>query len=360
MINRLVSKSGFIVFIVSCSLLSTHALSNKIKISGDLMLDHDIFDAGFLEEDDSSEKRSEIRRAGLSFNTELMDDWKAKLKVDFSGDNIELKDAYIKYKGLSWADVVIGKQKEGFGLEKLSASRDAVMIERSLVTSALAPGRSFGINLSGDESQFNWQLGYFHPEEDQSSTAITGRFAWLPWREKDELVHIGLAFSERDLEGNEFRINEKMEVHTADSFIEGNKIFANKESLRGIELLWQKSGFTALSEWQQATVTDTEQVEYDYKGGYLQVSYQLSGGNRKYKNGELGKVINSGWELTSRYSHFELVDEAHKIKTYAIGVNYTVNEHLKFMVDYIKAEQFEESIKLSADNAISFRAQYTF
>jgi phosphate-selective porin OprO/OprP len=359
MMNHLISKSGLIIFTIFCSLLSTHALSDKIKVSGDLMLDHDIFDSGFLEEGNSSEKKSEIRRAGLSFKTEFMDDWQAKLKIDFSGDNIELKDAYMKYKGLSWADIVIGKQKEGFGLEKLSSSRNAIMIERSLVTSALTPGRSFGINLSGGETKFNWQLGYFQPEED-SSTAITGRLAWLPWREKDELVHIGLAFSERDLDGNEFRINEKMEVHTADSFIEGNTIFANKESLQGVEFLWQKSGFTALSEWQQATVTDTDNVEYDYKGGYVQVSYQLSGGNRKYKNGELGKVIHSGWELTSRYSYFELVEEGHEVETYAIGVNYTVNDRLKFMVDYIKAEQFEESIKFSADNAISFRAQYTF
>jgi phosphate-selective porin OprO/OprP len=360
MINRLVSKSGFIVFIVSCSLLSTHALSKKIKISGNLMLDHDIFDSGFLEDGDSSEKRSAIRRAGLSLKTELMDDWKAKLKVDFSGENIELKDAYIKYKGLSWADIVIGKQKEGFGLEKLSPSRYAIMIERSLVTSALAPGRSHGINLSGGETKFNWQLGYFQPEEHESSTAITGRFAWLPWREENELVHIGLAFSERDLDGKEYRVNEKMEVHTSDSLIEGNKFLANKESLQGIEFLWQQAGFTALAEWQQATVTDTDNVEYDYKGGYLQISYQLSGGNREYKNGELGKVIHSGWELTSRYSHYELTDEANKVKTFAIGVNYTVNDRLKFMVDYIKAEQLEDSNKLSIDNAISLRAQYGF
>jgi phosphate-selective porin OprO/OprP len=358
--KQFVTKTGLIIFVTCCSLLSTSALSKKIKISGDLMLDHDIFDAGFLEEGDSSEKRSEIRRAGLSFKTELMDDWKAKIKLDFSGDNIELKDAYINYKGLNWADIIIGKQKEGFGLEKLSSARSAVMIERSLVTSALAPGRSLGINLSGGETQYNWQLGYFQPDDNESASAITGRFAWLPWRKENELLHIGFAFSERDLDDNEFRVNEQMEVHTSDSLIEGTKILANKQSLQGIELLWQQAGFTALAEWQQASVTDINKVEYEYNGGYLQMSYQLSGGNRAYKNGELGKVIHSGWELTSRYSYFELVEEGHEVETYAIGVNYIVNDRLKFMVDYIKAEQFDDNNKLSADNAISLRAQYTF
>lgn len=355
-----VAKYSLIMMAVSGAVLSTHAWSKNIKISGDLMLDHDNFESGFLEDGDSSEQFSEIRRARLSFKTNLMDDWKAKLKIAFADDNAEIKDAYIKYKGWDWADITLGQQKEGFGLEKLSHSRDALMIERSLVTAALAPGRSLGINLSGGETSYNWQLGYFQPEEDNSATAITGRFAWLPWRQKNELVHIGLAFSERDLNGSEFRINETMEVHTADSLIEGEKILANKESLQGIEFLWQQAGFTALAEWQQATVTDTSNVEYDYHGGYLQVSYQLSGENRQYKKGELGKVTTSGWELTSRYSQFKLIEEASEAKIYSVGVNYTVNKHLKFMVDYINAKQFIDNYELDTSNAMSLRAQYTF
>jgi len=357
---RYLINSLLIMIVIFCSAVSTHVWSKKIKVSGDLMLDHDNYESGFLEDGDSSMQLSEIRRARLSFKTELMDDWKAKLKVGFSDDNAEIKDAYIKYKGWEWADLTIGKQKEGFGLEKLAHSRDALMIERSIVTSALAPGRSLGINLLGGETAYNWQLGYFQPDENESATAITGRFAWLPWRHENELVHIGFSFSERDLDGSEFRINETMEVHTSDSLIEGEKLLANKESLQGIEFLWQQSGFTAMAEWQQAKVTDTDNVEYDYRGGYLQMSYQFSGENRKYKKGELGKVTTRGWELTSRYSQFELVEEANEVKIYSVGVNYTVNENLKFMGDYINANQFDGNNKLSSDNAISLRAQYTF
>lgn len=354
------TKSGFVIMAISSAVLSTNVWSQKIKISGDLMLDHDNFDSVFLEDGGSSQKLSEVRRARLSFKTDLMDDWKAKIKIGFADNNAEIKDAYIKYKGWDFADITIGQQKEGFGLEKLSHSRDALMVERSLVTAALAPGRSLGINLSGGETSFNWQLGYFQPEEDDSSTAITGRFAWLPWRQDNELVHIGLAFSERDLNGSEFRINETMEVHTADSLIEGETVLASKESLQGIEFLWQQAGFTALAEWQQTTVTDMSNVEYDYNGGYLQVSYQLSGENRKYKKGELGKVTTSGWELTSRYSQFKLIEESREAKIYSVGVNYTVNKHLKFMVDYINAKQFQDNYELETGNAISLRAQYTF
>lgn len=359
-INLSIAKSSLIIIVISSAVLSSDAWSQKVKISGDLMLDHDSFDSGFLEDGDSSQQLTEIRRARISLKTDLMDDWKAKIKVDFSDGGAEIKDAYIKYKGWKWADITLGKQKEGFGLERLSSSSDTLMIERSLVTSALAPGRSLGVNLSGGESSFSWQLGYFQPDENESATAITGRITWLPWQQENQLVHLGLAFSERDLDDTEFRINETMEVHTADSLIEGNNILASKESLQGIEFLWQQSGITALAEWQQSSVTDTSSNEYDYQGGFLQVSYQLSGENRQYKKGVLGNVTTPGWELTSRYSQFELIEELNKVKTYSVGVNYTVNDNLKFMANFIKADQFNVNGKLSSDNAISLRAQYSF
>ena len=114
-----------------------------------------------------------------------------------------------------------------------------------------------------------------------------------------------------------------------------------------------------MAEWQQAKITDTDNVEYDYRGGYLQMSYQLSGDNRKYKMGELGKVTTSGWEFTSRYSQFKLVEEANEVKIYSVGANYTVNDNLKFMGNFIKAKQLDDN-KLSSDNAISLRIQYSF
>jgi len=342
------------------ALTSTNLLAKDIKITGDLMLDHDLFESGLMEDNDEYQSLSEIRRARLSFKTKLMDGWKAKLKVDFSGDNIKVKDAYITYRGLDWADLTIGQQKEGFGLEKLSHSRDAMMIERSIVTTALSPGRSLGMSLAGGASSYNWQLGYYQPDESESTTAFTGRAAWLPWHQDDEVVHLGIAFSERELNGSDYRINERLEVHTSDSLFEGEKLSADKESLQGIEFLWQQAGFTTLAEWQKSTVSDVNNVEYDYQGGYVQLSYQLSGDNRAYKKGEIGAVSTPGWEFTSRYSHFELVEENREAQVFSVGVNYTVNQQLKFMADYIKSKQTDASDELAPNDAISLRIQYSF
>ena len=360
--NQTPLLAKLITFTLSCCMLSPilQAKSNDIDISGYVMIDHNDFDDSFLENEGEPTSETAIRRARLSFKNKIDDNWKTKLQLGFSDDTAEIKDAYLKYSGWQWADLTLGQQKEGFGLEKLTSSRNTMMMERSLVTEALSPGRSIGANLSGDFSSFTWQLGYFRPDESQSSSAVTGRLTWLPWQQDNNLIHLGVAFSERDLDGSEYRINEPLEVNFSDSLFEGTDLLAEDVSLQGIEFLWQHHGFTTTAEWQKARVTDVNSQEYDYEGGYLQVSYQLSGDNREYKKGELGSVVTPGWELTSRYSELELVNEAEKAQIYSVGVNYTMDKNLKFMADYIKTKQLKNSTEFDAGNAITLRAQYTF
>lgn len=360
--NNLLKSSPYLWLLLSVPTQASTYVNEDLKLdmSGYLMLDHDSFDSAFLENEGKSDSDTDIRRARLSLKTEFTDNWRAKLQLGFADDNTKIKDAFIQYKGWHWADITMGKHKEPFGLEKLTGSRNLLMIERSMISEALAPGRSVGFSLSGEISSINWQLGYFQPDESESASAITGRLIWTPWQQKNNLVHLGLAFSERDLNASEFRINETMEVALADSLFEGEKLFADKQSLTGVEFLWQTHGFTAMAEWQQATVTDIYHTDYDYEGGYLQLSYQLSGDNRKYKNGSLGKVTSPGWEFTTRYSQFELIEETREAETYSIGVNYTVNKNLKFMADYIKAKQYEFGTELNSGDAVSLRVQYSF
>ena len=339
--------------------------SEDVDVSGYVMFGYDKFDASLLEntEDDVlSQRVSGIRRARLSFKSDIDDNWKSKFQLGFADGEAEIKDAYAEYGGWSFADLTIGKQKESFGLEKIISSRNLLMIERSMVSEAFTPGRSFGVSLSGKLPSINWQLGYYEPsaEDAEATSAITGRVAWLPWQKDENLLHLGFAFSERDYDSNEFRINETLEVYTSDSLLEGEKINADNVSLQGLELLWQKNKLTLMAEWQQASVTSTEQEIYNYEGGYLQFSYQLSGGYRKYKNGTLGRNSQNGWELTGRYSEILLKEENEDAETYTVGVNYTVNKNIKFMADYIQAEYFEAGTKVESGDAVSFRFQYSF
>ncbi|MCI2285821.1 OprO/OprP family phosphate-selective porin [Colwellia sp. MSW7] len=350
---------------ISCIVISPVLLAknNDVDISGYVMIDHNQFDDTFLENDDDPDKTG-IRRARLSFKTNIDENWKTKLQLGFADDSAEIKDAYLRYKGRQWADLTIGQQKEPFGLEKLTSSRNNMMMERSITSEALAPGRSIGANLSGDLSSITWQLGYFQPDETQSSSAVTGRLTWVPWQQNNNLVHLGFAFSERDLNGSEYRINEPLEVNFSDSLIEGTKLFAEDVSLKGVEFLWQQHGFTTTAEWQENKVTDINSEQYQYQGGYLQLSYQFSGENREYKKGEIDDIITPGWEITDRYSQFDLLEENNKVQTYTVGVNYTVNKNLKFMANYVKTKQVDNDSTINGitenGDAVLLRAQYTF
>ncbi len=338
-------------------------INDDIDLSGYIMLDYNKFDTSLLEDQydsNSSESTSEIRRARLSFKSDISKDWKSKFQLGFADGETEIKDAYLEYSGWKYADLTIGQQKEGFGLEKLTSSRNLLMLERSMISEAFSPGRSLGISLSGDIASVNWQLGYYKPDEDEATSALTGRVAWVPWQQDTNLLHLGVAFSERQYDGNEFRVNEPLEIYTADSLIEGDKINADSLSQQGVELLWLKDRFTMMAEWQQAQVTSIEESTNDYEGGYLQFGYQLSGGYRKYKNAKLGASSEPGWELTGRYSLLKLKQENQDAKTYALGVNYTVNKNIKFMADYIKADYFEAGGTITSGNAISLRLQYSF
>ena len=350
----------FIALIGSLTNMYTLAATDDIDISGYFMLDYDSFDEGLLEDTDNSTKQIDIRRARIGFKTTWQGDWRAKLKVDFAQGDAEVKDAYIQYRGWQYADIKIGRQKEPFGLERLSSPRNLLMIERSVTSQALAPGRSIGIQLEDDLSWMNWHLGYFAPDETESSLAITGRAAWLPWKKEDNLLHFGLAMSKRSLNGSEFRFNEQLEVYSADSLFEGEKLNADTIDLHGVEFLWQFNGITAMAEYQLAEIKDINELTYDYQGGYIQLGYQLSGDNRKYKNGKLGGIQTAGWELTTRFSQFNMEEEDNQSEIYSLGVNYYANKKLKLMTNFIKSEQSENGDKQEANNAISFRVQYTF
>jgi phosphate-selective porin OprO/OprP len=336
------------------------------ELSGYVMLDHDIFDGYFNENSNLNEdnninlNQSELRRARLSLKTKWSDNWQSKFQLDLA-DGIKVKDAYLQYQGWNGVNLSVGQFKEPFGLERQSGSRNLSMIERSMMSDSLAPGRNLGLMFSGQQSSVNWQIGYFQDDNVEKTNALTGRVAWAPVDEKHNLLHLGLAVSERSLHGEEFRINQTFEIHGADSLLEGDRFYADKNSLYGAEIAYGFKGFLAIAEWQQADVLSTTKENYQYEGSYLQLSYLFSGKQRKYRQGSLGKVkSNNDWEVSARFSQLDLLSENESADTYSLGVNYYFNKDTKLMFGYTKAEHFINNLSQGTGEAISFRLQYSF
>lgn len=371
--------------IILTSLITLVAILNPVyadedstlKWEGYVALDADFF-SPFLNEnnnslDDDSKyiHESEVRRARITLKYLTDSNWDAKLQFDLSNEGNEIKDGYIRYRAWDYANISLGQQKEPFGLENQSGSRHLLFIERSISSEALAPGRSLGLKFNGEIAKLNWSAGLFSSEDDGDATSLSARAIYQAWHSKNQHWHFGTSFSLRELNGEEFRINQALEVHTADSSIEGDSINANNTRILGFETLWTNKKLILMGEWitesvngydEQITLSSAD-ITQRYEGGYMQIAYSPNKSTRKIKNGLLSapsSLKGAGrWEVSYRISEFSLIDENKNTQTHTLGLNYYINKDIKLMANYLSTV-YEDNEKTSTADAISVRLQVSF
>jgi len=351
---------GWLSLLVFVSPLSLAKEWPEVAVSGTAMVDYSRFDPQFIEDGTASDQELDWRKLRFRLKTQFAQNWEAKLSLDVHKSG-QIKDAYIKYNMNDALTIIMGQQKEPFSMQNLQSSKNLVNLERSISTEALAPSRGVGISVLGNRDRAHWHLGYFQDDNAQNSTAVTGRLAWAPWYHKKNLLHVGMSFSQRDLNGAEFRINENLEVYAADSLFEGTRIATDAISLQGLEFAWQYHGVVLSSEWQMSQVTATNDTEYEYEGGYFQLSYLFSGENRKYKNGVLDDVkLKNNWEVFLRQSQLTLVNENKEASIVSAGVNYYATKNLKLKAEMVRAQTTDNNIDSAVGNAVNVRLEYSF
>lgn len=344
-------------------------IASKTEISGVLMLDYSNFDGVYRNNlDDDNESDSEIRRARINLKHRLNKDWQAKLQISFDEDDnsAEIGDAYVRYKGLKGIDLTFGQMKEPFGLERLASLNDTTFLERSMASNAFAPGRNKGITVDGSREAFSWSFGAYDIDAVEGNAdpyAFTGRLCWAPLRTETQTIHLGIAGSWRDLDEDEFEVNERAEVHSADKVVSSGEIATDTLRLFGLEAAWVVGPLSIQSEYMSAdlqAVDASEDAVFD--GYYFQTSYFLTGESRRYKDGNFKKIkplASSGaWELAARYSVLNTREssEGAKGETTTLGVNYYFDDHVKVMANLLHSEVSDED----DGNALSLRLQYVF
>ena len=351
-----------------------------IKIGGTLMWNVDSASGIFFDfEDDPKNNagawhtRSELRRARLNIKTKISDDWKAKLQFDFAGDDetAEAKDVYVEYSGWQRMDLIIGQDKEPFGLEKLTSSKNLQFIERSMVSSAFAPGRSLGISANGDTDIFIWGLGLYQAEtreDDGDTCAVSGRLGVMPWKTGTGFLHLGMSGSFRDYDGEGFEIKESAQIHTADNIIFSDDIDTHHLLLFGAEAAFGTGPFSFAAEYMMVDVNAVKKKnDATFDGYYLNAGWFLTGETRPFKNGTWERVKPESpygaWELAARYSYLDAADNhtGTIADTCTIGVNWHVNSHVCLMTDYTHLELTDaETDERTSGNAVSLRVQCLF
>ena len=319
-------------------------------------------DAGWVNDDDNTinAKGTEFRTARLGIEGKAWKDIKYKFEVDFAGNAVDIKDAYIQYKGA--ANVTVGQFKTPNSLEEQTSSRYITFMERASFTDAFSLARQLGlgVGMGGDNWTFN--VGAFRGDagtgNEDEGTTFAGRVTFGPQIGDNIQTHFGASFRTRKIgaDQSDLRYRQRPHNHLSDRFVNTNRI-SDSDTFFGLEAAaimdavaiqgeytWLKadlsSGFMAANPLLTTDPTFT--------GGYVDVSFFLTGESRAYdpKKGSFGRVkvdnpvFKGGmgaWQISARFDTIDLSDEGilgGKQDSYIFGVNWYLNRHTRMMLNY--------------------------
>ena len=351
------------------------ALKNsKLQVSGYVMLDYDEYDGFYNKDSDDAEKHFELRRSKISFSLVPHKDIKSKVQFSYneeyrSDPEFKLANAYVSYGGFKGGKVRLGKMKEPYSLEYQTSSKNLATIERSLITTAFAPGSNVGLQLYSNGKKYTWAVGMFQ-EDKSDAQAITSRLTYAFASEREQLWHVGGSLSLRDIKGEKLKYKERGEVNSAQNIIRSASMNADKLNVIQLEGAYSDGPLRIQGEAAMASITEVAGESWRYSGFYLQASYLLSGhsGNSyHYKKGTFKAVkptsIMGSWELLARYSSINLQDNQLGSKTSIklLGVNYYAGKNFRLMVNLLFPTMTGKVVSdAQTGNAISVRGQYQF
>ncbi len=308
--------------------LSDPSKQYTLEIGGRLHLDYNYAKLNDrVDEDDFT-----IRRARIDFKGKLKN-WAYKTQFNLgNGQTGDPEDVYLRYQG--WGQqlqLTIGNQKEPFGLEFTESSNNIVFAERSAITEEFVPGRSLGVQLSGQQDRFTYALGVFEDKSDDSGTGVTGRITYTPVHTDQQVLHLGLAYNRK----------------------------GSERSVSGVELAYGNGPFHAQAEFMGSDTPDQNR-----SGGYLQAGWIITGEPRKYSRGAFRGVEPKGpsgaWEIVLRLEEGEgnFADtELGKVdaSSFGLAVNYYHNTRWRVISKYAYA-----SSNVNDDYGSEFRVRFQY
>ena len=229
-----------------------------------------------------------------------------------------------------WGHFFLGRQKEGFSLNKVMVGYDGWTMERSTMSDATIPILADGIKWLGytPKHGFLWNIGYYNDvfSKDQSfstyGSQLSGRFAWLPVHSEEEkkLLHLGVNLRWGKPEDNKIRFRSRPEAFPAPYFVDTGSFASDSTHMYGPEVYYRPGRWLIGSEYWWVNVSSKEKQDPVFHGGDFVVTYMITGETRPYntiggyfKDIAPARTVFSGgpgaWELVFRYSHIDLDDK---------------------------------------------------
>jgi len=368
------------------------------KFRGQIAADVAVFDNKTGPNDFNS--GTQLRRARLGIDGTIQKDWLYRLEIevgsasrdDSATGELDVKDAYIQYKGFDKTTITVGQHKSPGTLQQAYSSTDTLFVESPLFveafTNRITTGGDYKAGISAKYSDINWTatVGVFGenfaingggnsggtatPVYKDEGWGPAARFTWAPVNGIDETLHLGVSGYWRDTGGRtsgvRFRTGPEISVDSTRLVDTGN-INADDYSFVGAELAGQYGPIYFESEYGRTDVSRITGSDVSFDGGYVGASWVITGESREYKDGAFARIkpkkpfsITKGdwgaWEVATRYSTLDLNDDnifGGKETNYSLGLNWYPNPYLRLLVDYIHFDATKAGVKNEGDALVS-------
>ncbi len=298
---------------------------------------------------------TEFRAARLGIEGIIMKDIKYRFEVDFAGGNSNVKDAYMEWS-LKPISIAVGQYKVPVSLEEQTSSRYITFIERSGITDAFGFGRNIGIAANFIQKDFTIKAGIFQGNFAENSNkegrtyAVRSTYAA---RLKNALIHIGTSAFHRDNDQGILtkRYRQRPHHHLSPSrYVDTGNLNSKSDTFFGAEFGAVFGPLSAQAEWgwMKSNAATSTGIDANFSGGYVDVSYIITGESRSYKGGVFDRIkvanpVSSGgsgaFQIAARYDVIDLTDKVANVlggkqTSYIVGMNWHLNNYTRVMANY--------------------------
>lgn len=351
-----------------------------------------------LGQDSAFEDGTIFRRAWLGASGVIYERVFFKGEWAWEGGDADFRDVYVGLKDIPYAgQIIIGSQREPFGLEELIAANEITFIERSPLFAPAPRNTGVQVRNTAFEERMQWQLSMFRDTDDFGDSGdgsnnvvsgdgeynFTGRITGLPWYENStKLFHLGLSSSRRSPHDDVQRYRARPPVHQTTFFVDtgtqdrhGFDVIYDKIYLFDTEALFMYGPFSLQGEWALSHNDRKNRQNFnlpfnagepnddvDFRSWYVYTSYVLTGESRGYKTaqGVPGSITPrdnfydkktgwglGAWELALRYADIDLEDASVKggeMDDITLGLNWYLNKNSRIMINYVLVDLEREII----------------
>lgn len=291
-----------------------------------------------------------------------------------------------------------GYYQQPFGLDAMTSGRELIFLER-LLPFAFDPFRQTGFGCYGTafEESATWALSAYRFPTDEFGVSEGNSGGWaLASRNTaklidnnggDEMVHVGLNYSVGDPGTNEVRyaiqpgffVTDPTDPDTDSNIpviVDTGNIPTQVFNLFGVELAAQFGSLNFQSEVKGSVVDQIGGPTLGFWGGYVQLSWVLTGEVRPYDNergtfrrvvpfhdGTVGHPSLGAWEIAGSLARIDLNSNniAGGVANSAIiGINRYLSRYVKFQFNVIRTLTDDPTFGDTATTIVAMRSQAEF